>query len=297
MFGYIHPVRGDLKVREFEEFQACYCGMCHCLGETYGPVSRLILNFDFVYLAMLLWRPEEKVSFRKRRCVVSPFRKKCCCNCSPALEKAAGLSVILTWWKLRDTVCDEHGIKRILACLAAGILKPAYKKAAGRYPVFAEEIHRRLEELTELEKAQCDSIDKAADPFALLLAGASNGETPESRQRELRQILYHTGRWIYIIDAGDDLPEDFEKHRYNVLAKRFSLNDGKLDETSTHVLEVTLAHSRNLCVTALELMPPTVWTSTLRNIMELGMAQVGNTVLAGKWPRRRFSGRLRNDKI
>ena len=293
MFGYIRPVRGELKVREFEDFQACYCGLCHCLGEKYGLSARLILNFDFVYLAMLLWRPEEDVSFRSRRCIVSPCRKKRCCRRSAALEKAAACSVILAWWKLRDSVNDERGVRRLAARIALMFLGCAYRKAAGEYPGFNGEVRRRLDELSELEKARCDSIDRTADKFALLLAGAAEGETPEARARELRQILYHTGRWIYIVDAGDDLAEDMRTGGYNPLRERFCLEGGALDEKARETLETTLAHSRGLCVTALELMPATRWTGTLRNIMDLGMEQVAKSVLAGKWKHRRASGRMK----
>ena len=58
MFGYIKPSKGQLRICEYEAYQAVYCGMCHVLQREYGTVSRLFLNYDFVFLAMLL-APEE----------------------------------------------------------------------------------------------------------------------------------------------------------------------------------------------------------------------------------------------
>jgi hypothetical protein len=55
MFGYIRPLKGELKLREFEKFRACYCGLCSALGKEYGITSRLILNYDFFFLAALMW--------------------------------------------------------------------------------------------------------------------------------------------------------------------------------------------------------------------------------------------------
>ncbi|MEI3141456.1 MAG: DUF5685 family protein [Lawsonibacter sp.] len=37
----------------------------------------------------------------------------------------------------------------------------------------------------------------------------------------MEQLLYHLGRWIYLIDARDDLAEDLADGRYNPVAARF----------------------------------------------------------------------------
>ena len=72
MFGYIRPLKDELKVREFNRYKACYCGLCHTLKEQYGAFARNILSYDFVFLAMLLWDSEEPVT-HCARCLASPF--------------------------------------------------------------------------------------------------------------------------------------------------------------------------------------------------------------------------------
>ena len=47
MFGYVVPLRGELKVWELDAYQAAYCGLCHTLGRRYGFLPRLLLSDDF----------------------------------------------------------------------------------------------------------------------------------------------------------------------------------------------------------------------------------------------------------
>ena len=111
MFGYIRPVQPELRVRELDLYKACYCGLCHTMGGKYGLASRFLLNYDFVFLAMLLWTGEMGTDTCKKRCIGCPHKKKVFCKNTPALEKCAGMSIILYWWKIQDSVADEGFFK------------------------------------------------------------------------------------------------------------------------------------------------------------------------------------------
>ena len=66
MFGYVLPPLDLLTEEDQQSFRAVYCGLCRCLGRRCGERARLILNYDFTYLAILLSggaageRPEER---------------------------------------------------------------------------------------------------------------------------------------------------------------------------------------------------------------------------------------------
>ncbi|MDR1217937.1 MAG: DUF5685 family protein, partial [Oscillospiraceae bacterium] len=291
VFGYIRPVRGELKVREFEAFRACYCGLCHALGRHYGAAARLVLNFDLVFLAMLLWEDAGEPEVELRRCPVSPLKRKRCCRETQSLERCAGYSVILTYWKLRDSVRDETFFKRCAARAALLFLRRAYKDASKRYARFDGMARAALDELEQIEATapSVNSLDEAADKFARILSAASE-DHGDGRGRALEQILYHTGRWIYIIDACDDLKEDAARNRFNPVAARFGAAAAHgLDEEQSERVRVTLAHSANLAGAALELTEPTSWTPVVRNILCLGMPAVCASVLSGE---RRGRGRI-----
>ena len=54
MFGYVAPDKNELKVRELTQYKAYYCGLCRTLGEHYGEASRIFLNYDCAFAAILL---------------------------------------------------------------------------------------------------------------------------------------------------------------------------------------------------------------------------------------------------
>jgi hypothetical protein len=291
VFGYVRPVKGELKVREFELFKACYCGLCHSLGKRYGIVSRMILNFDFVFLAMLMWEGAGAPEIEFRRCPASPFAKKRCCAPTAALDICAGYSVILAYWKLRDSVSDETFFRRLAARAASLFLRGPYKKAKRLYGAFDGAVRAALGELGRIEASNdgSASLDGAADKFARVLSAAA-ATAPEGRQRALEQVLYHTGRWIYIVDACDDIAPDAARGRFNPVAARFgAAASGRLDDGQKEHMRLTLAHSANLAGAAFELAGESAWSPIVRNILSLGLPAVCRAVLSGNFVRKRRS--------
>jgi len=289
MFGYVRPLQGELKVRELERFKSCYCGLCHSLGKRYGLASRFILSYELVFLSMLLWPQDEPVRIKRRVCIASPCRARRCCERNTTLDKCAGYSVILTWWKLRDTVDDEPFFKALPHRLLLLILSRAYKKSLRDCPEFDGRVRNELRALLEYESQSDLSLDVAADKFAQILAAAAPEDISDQVRRPLLELLYHLGRWIYVIDACDDYGDDIKAGRFNPVVSRFPPDAGKLPDSDKSRIETTLRHSNNLLCSAFELLPETVWTDTIRNMIYLGMPDVSARVLDGKWNPRRFN--------
>lgn len=275
MFGYVRPCRPELKCKDFDLYRATYCGLCRCLRRRYGLLAPMFLNFDFTFLALVLWSAEERFTPCAGRCHANPLRKEPMCPDSPALEQAADESMVLTWWKLRDAVADEPFWKGLPARVLSGLLGPAYRKAAARRPEFAAAVEESLGELNRLEGEQCPSIDRTADTFAWLLQAAAPGEGTEGRV--LGQLLYHLGRWIYLIDARDDLAEDRAACRYNPVAARYG------PEGDDPALKRTLDHSLELMGAALQLGDFGCRKALLENIIYLGLPLVQRAVFEGSW--------------
>lgn len=282
MFGYVRPCAEEMKLREFERFRALYCGLCHELGREYGLAGRAILNYDFVFLAMLLWGDEPGCDYCFRRCIPGFCRKRCVCQSARPLTAAAGMSLILAYWKAQDSVSDSRGIKKFGAMAARAFLKRSYKKAAGKYPEFDGEVRRYLGELSQLEKAHTESLDRTADKFALLLSSAAGAGREEDR-RALEQLLYHVGRIIYIADGYFDLAEDRKAGNYNPVAARFGLTSADAPEEVRESVLETLMSSVRLAAAAYELLPASYWTPVTRNIVYLGIPQMIRQVLDGTY--------------
>ena len=162
---------------------------------------------------MLLWPPQDQPVHTCARCVASPFAKKTYCQTTPALHRAAGCSVILAWWKLRDGIRDESFFESLKDRFACFFLRRAYKKAAARFSDFDAAVQSNIDALTALESDGTGSLDQCADKFAQITAAASV-ESDEHRRRALHELLYHTGRLIYILDAVDDLADDLKAERF-----------------------------------------------------------------------------------
>lgn len=287
MFGYVRPFRPELKCKDFDLYKATYCGLCRCLRRRYGLIAPMFLNFDFTFLALLLWEPEEAFTPCRGRCYGNPLRKIPMCPDSPALELAADESVVLSWWKLRDSVRDDGFFGGLPARVLSAALGPAYRKAAHRRPEFDRTARTCLEELAVLERENCPSLDRTADAFARLLQGSAPQEG--ERGRVLSQLLYHLGRWIYLADARDDLEEDKLSGRYNPVAARFGQSG------DDPVLRLTMDNSLELMGAALQLGEFGCRKPLLENIVYLGLPAVEKAVFDGSWNEIKKQKIWRND--
>ena len=289
MFGYVLPPLEELPEEESERFRRAYCGLCHTLGCRYGPAARFILNYDFTFLAILLSEGGPR-TISSGRCFASPIKKRDFLEPDSAMELAADESVILAYWQLRDGVADHdwfHGLK--YRSLSA-VLEPAYRKAAQARPGFDARTREQLALLSELETERCSSMDRAADAFAALLGSAAEELEDPVRRRVLGQLLYHLGRWVYLVDAADDLKKDAASGNYNPVALRFALEDGIWTPESRREFAQTLDHSIHMCATAFELWDFGEWRALLERTLYTGLFHVGKAVLDGTFRQRRGRG-------
>lgn len=281
MFGYVLPPVGRLGEEERERFRQVYCGLCHTLRRRYGLAARFILNYDFTYLAVLLSEGEENPETAEGYCPASPVKKRCYHPGSAALDLAADESVILAYWQLMDGIADHGLVKGTGYRLGAALLKNAYQKAAARRSGFDATTRKQLEILSRLEREKSESLDAPADTFATLLAAAADEIEDPVRRRVLYQLLYHLGRWVYLVDAADDLKKDTANGSYNPIALRYGITSGVMPPEVRRQFSVTLDHSIHMMATAFELCDFGCWTELLSVTIYDGLFAVGKAVLDG----------------
>ena len=148
----MRPSDDRLTPADRETFRAAYCGLCHALGARYGLVGRMILNYDLTFLAMVL--SDGAGEMCAKRCAVHPMRRRCCVAGDPALDAAADMSVILTYWQLRDGVADHGFWGGLKYRIASVLLRPAYRKARERRPRFDAGTKAHLADLAALEQLE-----------------------------------------------------------------------------------------------------------------------------------------------
>ena len=211
MFGYVRINKMDLTFREYEHYKAYYCGLCKYLKRNHTELSRMTINYDITFLIVLLssiYQPSAQVFHEK--CIVDPVKKKKHII-NEITEYAASMNILLAYYKLEDDVNDEGDIKSRLVRRA---YRKSFKTAYDKYPQKADFIKTCLGELRSLEEDQSTSIDQTSNCFARLLEEIFDYKDDEYRDR-LRKIGFNIGKYIYIMDAYEDLDQDLEKGRYN----------------------------------------------------------------------------------
>nr|WP_302650057.1 DUF5685 family protein [uncultured Agathobaculum sp.] len=282
MFGFIRPVKPELRVKEADRFQQVYCGLCHAIRARYGRFYTFFLSYDMTFFALVAGCDQtETAPPCKKRCDAHPLTRRACAQSDAALELAADVSVLLSYHKLEDSRADETGPKRLLAALLCRLGRRGYEKARARLPDADGEMVAALADLQQLEREQCASMDRAADASARMTA-AVVPHTGDARERVLRQMFYHIGRWVYLLDAAQDVKEDMEQGSYNPVVLRYELRTPDLTEIK-QPLERTLERSlADICM-AYDLLDARRDADLIRNIIFLGMPLATRQVLDGTY--------------
>lgn len=274
MFGYIKPNKEQLKVIELERFKSIYCGLCTSIRRRYGGVYSNFLSYDITYFALVLGSLDDGFQTEQLRCVASPIRKKNVEVASGVIDFSADISILLSYYKILDNIKDEkHNLKYKIILL---FLKPAYNKAVKNQSGANLIIKTHLQNLDVLESAGEIHLDKVAEPFAKLLSELSQ---TYKEDLAIKEIFYHIGKWIYIIDAIKDTKEDFIKNEYNPIIARFNLTDGKIDANAREIINNILGASITRIREAVDLLDSKKDKEIIENIVNLGLIDIMSDVL------------------
>ena len=279
MFGYVTPLKPELKIREYESFKSYYCGICMHIKDGFGNIPRMSLNYDMTFLGLLLdGLHKEERSFKIQRCIAHPLKKKPMIVNNKALAYAAAMNVSLVYYKLLDDVADDRSMKSKVSSI---ILSPYKSKFNRNVTIINDIIEENLKKLSyfEVEK-RFSSIDEIAHPFSEIVGKILNlypeefeGDSEEIRGN-LYELGYSLGKWIYIIDALDDLKEDMEKNKFNPINYLYNTNNKTYEELMGEIrdrMEFTIFNCGYTCRNALEKLPIKRNKEILENIISLGM--------------------------
>ena len=226
MFGYVKVNNSELKVKEYEFYRGTYCGLCRSMGKCTGQCSRMTLNYDFVFLALVRMALDTpKIHFEQKRCLAHPFKKRNSMQRNDALDYCSSASSILNYQKVKDDLADEKGFKKLRARFALPFVAHARKKAIKKNPTLAsldETVAKKLTELSAIEKSDKLSVDEPANCFGELLGHIMSFGFEGSDARVAFEFGRSIGAWIYIADALDDMRDDFKKKRYNPVVRLYN---------------------------------------------------------------------------
>ena len=283
MFGYILPEKPEMKVKEYELFRAYYCGVCKSLGKRSGQLKRFLLNNDSTLLAVLLSAVSgEMPEIKWETCIAHPVVKRHVVKNSGIVDYASDINVLLAYYNLEDDKQDEGSA---IAYAGTTLLYRTFAKLKKKYPAKCGIIEDRLKELHQLEKENCPSMDRAAEPFAKLMEEVTAYE-PLCKEKKtcdiLRWIGYNLGKWIYLLDAYDDIEDDIKEKSYNPLVSQFNYKDEAVAEFKKRIrerVEFNLTYSMDQIGKAYELLEVKNNAGILENIIYMGMLRKTEKIL------------------
>lgn len=272
MFGYIRAEKPELKIKDFEMYKAVYCSLCRRLGRSYGILSRFTLSYDFTFLALLNMSLRDGCEcIERKRCAFNPLKKCNYCKDDSSLKMPAAAAMIMLYYKLKDNIADEKGIKKLGYRMLTPVFSAPHKKAAAEFPYIEDAVKEYISQQNDLEKENCASLDKAADPTAKVLSRILMlCSEEEGQKRVLERLGYCLGRYIYLLDAACDLEEDIKKNGFNVLKAEAQ---GDIREYALKKTEPQLYFCINEASKAFELLDIKKFKPILGNIIYLGLEE------------------------
>lgn len=261
MFGYVNINKAELKVKDFYQYKAYYCGLCRTLKKKYGRIGQMTLSYDMTFLILLLTSLYESCPTRKKeRCLVHPVNQHYAL-CNEITEYVADMNIALSYHHLMDDWNDE---KSMAGLAGAGLLKRYYKKIYRKYPKKCQVIQECLIRLKNCETQKEQEIDLVSRCFGELMSELFVYRD-DIWADGLRKMGFFLGKFIYILDAYDDLEKDRKNDCYNPL---LSLSDQEsFDADIKRILTMMMAE----CTREFEKLPCLMEIDILRNILYAGV--------------------------
>lgn len=281
MLGYVKAYKPNLKMSEYELYRGVYCSLCKNLGRRYSPLAQLFLSFDFTLAALItLSLSDKKCRFLHSRCPYNPAKK--CLNCadSSSLDSCADAVIITVYYKLLDNLHDKGIKNKILAALVFPFVALMHKKARRLSPETDSITKAAIKKQCIAEKANA-GIDEAAEPSARALADIFSSGLEEDEKLIVSTLGYMVGRFVYILDAVDDLEKDVKSGNFNPFAGEISDFGNQYErqafaEKAQQMLNLTQSEA----VAAFDLLETKRLGSIISNILYEGLEQSARDVLA-----------------
>ncbi len=260
MFGYVTINKMELKFKEYYSYKGYYCGLCKCLKKKYSNKARMTLNYDMTFLILILsslYEVENKIY--NERCIVHPEKKQLIIQ-NEITEYAASLNIILSYYNMLDNWQDDKDYKSLVMMKS---LTGEFKRASAELPEKSLIIKQRLEQITRLEKDNTNDIDSVSNEFGHLMEEIILYKNDEW-EKNLRKVGFYLGKFIYYLDAFEDMTKDEESNSYN------PFNNLKIDNKQQYSIDLIMLNLSFLS-DEIEKLPLIQDKGTIDNIIYSGI--------------------------
>ena len=261
MFGYVVMNKPEIKFKDFDLYRSFYCGLCRELREKYGISGQITLTYDLTFVIMLLSGLYEPPTQKgATRCIIHPVRKQPVRR-NAITEYAADMNVFLAYYKCVDNWNDDRSP---VSLMYGQTLKKKEKKIEKQYSEKTRIITDLLEELSRLEKEGERDLDRVSGCFGRIMEEIF-AYRKDVWEPTLRRMGFFLGKFIYLMDAFDDVEKDVEKGNYNPFAEEYIMEG--FQEKVQQMLVMMMAETCR----EFEKLPIIKYTDILRNILYSGV--------------------------
>ncbi len=228
MRGYLTPNRLDLTVRQNRQYFYSQCGLCQQLKEDFGSFTRFLVNRDALLLQLLVEALQENPPITQQiRCGVKPFLHPAHAN-PIAAKFASAVTILMVSGKLQDTIYDGNFVYALGSKVSLLINQRKIKQAEQALSELgfdAQQIYDLLIQQQQVENLPDVNLEKAAQPtgkgLGLLFAHIAVLVNRPELKDSLQKLGENLGRFIYVLDAREDLKTDIKNHQFNPLKPEY----------------------------------------------------------------------------
>jgi len=212
MFGYTVPLYSKMSPSDLTIYRRYYCETCHQLRSNFGLVSTAAVNYDMTFNTIIL----DSIIGSPKDIGPTPNSPFCVfkgpSSDSDLMKKMAAYTILLTKWELVDDAVDDPSIKTNLINLTLG---RAISKAEKMYPDYDDAVGIGFERLRRMELSDEGDAVRMGRTFGEALSAPLGDIAGEGDSEYLRDLFTHLTSIVYIMDAVDDLDQDYLDGTYN----------------------------------------------------------------------------------
>ncbi len=281
MLGYVKAFKPEMKIKDFELYRGIYCSLCRALGRNYSPIAQLFLSYDFAFAAVLrLAAAEGGCCFKKKSCPYNPLKKCMICGSRKELDFCAHAVIITVFYKIIDNLYDGGLKSKLLAAIIYPVAWLMHKKAARLAPEIDKIIGEAMKNQSVAEKNADVCLDEAAHHSAEALGKIFAKDFDGERKNSLYSLGYMVGRYVYILDAADDLESDLKNGSFNPFAAEYGdIKNPEIRKEFAKRIEGMLNLTQSSALDALDSLEKKRFEDILENIVFDGLTFSANKVI------------------
>ncbi len=177
------------------------------------------------------------------------------------VDYAAKMTIVLTYFKCEDDWLDERKISKQAY---KRLLRKAYQEIKEEYPDKLAHIETCLHCINDYESQGITNLDEISKYFGEVM-GEICAYKDDEWHDELYEFGFYLGKFIYFIDAYEDIEQDLKKRTYNPFKELYQTD--QFEDKCKDILELMISEA----TMAFERLPIIENAAIIRNILYGGV--------------------------